>query len=145
MVACAHVVDLPDDAEWDDLMQEAVDHFVRSYPEKAEEINRGLYEASRKGDTPAAEGIALPHVLLDGIEHYELLMARSRSSLHFPGVAPGVTAVFVLLGSKDDPQQHLRMLAAIARRVDEPDFLARWEKAKDGEHLKRVLLGLPGR
>ena len=145
VVACAHVVDLPADAEWDDLMQEAVDHFVRSYPDKAEEIREGLYEASRKGDTPAAEGIALPHVLLDGIGQYELLMARSRSSLHFPGVASGVTAVFVLLGSKDDPQQHLRMLAAIARRVEEPDFLARWEKAKDGEHLKRVLLGLPGR
>ncbi|MHC5056843.1 MAG: amino acid permease [Planctomycetota bacterium] len=145
VVASAHVVDLPADAEWDDLMHEAVEHFVRSYPNKAEDIHKGLYEASRTGDTPAAQGIALPHVLLDGIEHYELLMARSRSVLHFPGVAPGVTAVFVLLGSKDDPQQHLRMLAAIARRVEESDFLARWEKARDGEHLKRVLLGLPGR
>jgi mannitol/fructose-specific phosphotransferase system IIA component (Ntr-type) len=145
VVASAHVVDLPEDAEWDDLMHEAVEHFVRSYPDKADDIHKGLYEASKTGDTPAAQGIALPHVLLEGIDHYELLMARSRSVLHFPGVAPGVTAVFVLLGSKDDPQQHLRMLAAIARRVEEPDFLARWDKAKDGEHLKRVLLGLPGR
>jgi mannitol/fructose-specific phosphotransferase system IIA component (Ntr-type) len=145
VVAGAHVVDLPADAEWDDLMRAAVEHFVRSYPERREEIHQGLYEASRMGNTPAVQGIALPHVLLEGIEHYELLMARSRSSLHFPGVASGVKAVFVLLGTKENPQQHLRMLAAVARRVEEPDFLARWMKAKDGEHLKRVLIGLPGR
>ncbi len=145
LVTRARVIDLPPDAEWNDLMQQAVEHFAEEYPEKAAEIHGGLFEASKKGDTPAAEGIALPHVLLDGIERYELLMARSLSSLHFPGVASGITAVFVLLGSRDNPQQHLRMLAAIARRVEEPDFLARWEKAKDGEHLKRVLLGLPGR
>ena len=145
VVTRARVIDLPADAEWDDLMREAVAHFAREYPAQEAEIRRGLYEASKKGDTPAAEGIALPHVLVEGIEHYEVLMARSKTSLHFPGVAHRVTAVFVLLGAKHDPQQHLRMLAAVARRVEEPDFLARWEKATDGEHLKRILLGLPGR
>lgn len=145
VITRARAIDLPDDAEWDDIMREAVEHFTGEYPERAAQIRAGLYEASKKGNTPAADGIALPHVLVEGIKRYEVLMARSKSGLHFPGVACPVTAVFVLMGAKGDPQQHLRMLAAVARRVEEPDFLARWEKAKDGEHLKRVLLGLPGR
>jgi len=144
VITRARALDLPAGAEWDDIMREAVEHFSKEYPERAAEIREGLYEASKKGDTPAADGIALPHVLIEGVERYEVMLARSRSGLHFPGVACPVTAVFVLLGARKDPQQHLRMLAAVARRVEEPDFLARWEKAKDGEHLKRVLLGLPG-
>jgi amino acid transporter/mannitol/fructose-specific phosphotransferase system IIA component (Ntr-type) len=144
VVARARVIDLQGDAEWDVLMEEVVSHFTAKYPRKAQEIRQGLYEASRKGDTPAAEGVALPHILLPDVQRYELLIARARSPLHFPGVTPGVNAVFALLGSRDDPQQHLRMLAALARRVEDPDFLVRWEKARDGEHLRRVLLGLPG-
>jgi basic amino acid/polyamine antiporter, APA family len=144
VVTRARVLDLPADAEWDQLMREAVEHFSGMCPQRAEEIREGLYEASRKGNTPAADGIALPHVLIDGIKRYEVLLARSNSTLHFPGVAKPVRAVFVLMGAKQDPQQHLRMLAAVARRVEEPDFLTRWENAADGEHLKRVLLGLPG-
>jgi hypothetical protein len=68
--------------------------------------------------------------------------ARSPASTS-RGIAAPVHAVFVLLGSKDDPQQDLRILAAIARRVEDADFLSRWEKAKDADHLSRVLLGLP--
>ena len=41
------------------------------------------------------------------------------------------------------PQQRLGILAAIARRAVGPDFQDRWTKAKDGEHLKRVLLDPP--
>ncbi|MHC4915047.1 MAG: amino acid permease [Planctomycetota bacterium] len=140
----AKVIDLPETAEWDELMREAVAHFSERYPREADAIRRGLYDASKKGDTPAAEGIALPHVLLEGERQYEVLMARAKSPLHFPGVAQGVRAVFVLLGSKEDPQQHLRMLATVARRAEEQDFLQRWTKAADEEHLKRIMLGLPG-
>jgi amino acid transporter/mannitol/fructose-specific phosphotransferase system IIA component (Ntr-type) len=140
----ARVIDLPETAEWEELMKEAVAHFSERYPEKADAIRRGLYDASKKGDTPAAEGIALPHVLLEGARQYEVLMARARSPLHFPGVAQGVRAVFVLLGCKENPQQHLRMLASVARRAEEQDFLQRWMKAEDEEHLKRIMLGLPG-
>lgn len=145
VISRARAVDLPASAEWDDLMRDAVKHFTGYYPDKEEQIREGLFEASKKGNTPAADGIALPHVLIGGIQRYQVLIARSRSALHFPGVSRPVKAVFVLLGNRADPQQHLRMLAAVARRVEEPDFLERWESAADGEQLKRVLLGLPGR
>jgi len=141
VVGRAMVIDLADAAEWDDVMRRAVEHFSGRHPEKADEIRKGLFDASKVGDTPAADGIALPHVLLDGVTSYELFAARSRNSLHFPGIASGVTAVFVLLGSKAGPQQHLRMLASIARRAEEPDFLARWASAADEDGLRRLLAG----
>ncbi len=77
---------------------------------------------------------------LEGVEGYELIIARSRSGLHFPGVEKPVHAVFILLGSIEDPQQHLRILAGIARRAEEPDFMERWAEAEDAEALRAILL-----
>jgi mannitol/fructose-specific phosphotransferase system IIA component (Ntr-type) len=136
----AKTIDLSGNEEWDDLMHAAVEHFTAEYPDKKEEIRTGLFEASRKGNTPAAQGIALPHVLIDGVARYEVLLVRSKNALHFPGVGEPVHAVFVLMGCKPDPQQHLRMLAALARRVEETDFMERWLAAPDGESLKQLIL-----
>ena len=78
-------------------------------------------EAGRHGETPAASGIALPHILLDNVTRYELVAARSHRGLHFPGIGAHIHAVFVLLGSKDDPQQP----AAPAGRQDSSALLPR--------------------
>ena len=142
LVAGAQVIDLPDEAEWDDLMQMAVDHFTAEYPSHAEAIREELLELERRGQTPAAGGVALPHMRLEGLGRYELIMARSKEGLHFPGVGKPVHAVFILLGSLEDPQQHLRMLAGIASRAGAGDFLKHWQAAEDTDAL-RAMLGVP--
>ena len=136
----ARFVDVPDGAEWDDFMRDAVEGLVKQYPEHEEALKAGFLEAGRHGETPAADGIALPHMLLEGVKRYELVAARSRAGLHFPGVGKPVHAVFVLMGSRDDPQQHLRMLAGIARRAEGPHFLKDWLAAADVEKLRAILL-----
>ncbi|MHC4249160.1 MAG: amino acid permease [Planctomycetota bacterium] len=140
VVLRARFVDLPDGAEWDDFMRDAVAGLVEEYPEHEESLKAGLIEAGRHGETPAADGIALPHLLLEDVERYELVAARSRSGLHFPGVGTPIHSVFVLLGSRSDPQQHLRMLAGIARRAEEPDFLRNWLAADGSEKLRALLV-----
>jgi mannitol/fructose-specific phosphotransferase system IIA component (Ntr-type) len=140
VVLRAEVWNLPHEAEWDDLMREAVERFSKKHPEHADAIREGLLEAGRHGETPAADGIALPHILLEGVEKYELIAARSLSGLHFPGVEKPVDAVFVLLGSKEGPQRHLRMLAGIARRAEEPSFPGAWAEARDVEDLRKLIL-----
>ena len=145
LVERARIMDLPEGSEWDDIMREAVEHFSSEYPSHAEEIRMGLLELARGGEPPAADGIALPHLRLDAVERYELIIARSRRGLHFPGVEKPVNAVFVLLGSKSDPQQHLRILAGIARRAEEPDFLTSWAAIEETEDLRKMLLAEPRR
>lgn len=140
LVTDALVIDLPDEARWDDLMGRAVDEFSQKHPSQAPAIREGLLEMGRRGQTPAAKGIALPHLRIDGAERYELIVARSRGGLYFPGVAETVHVVFILLGSTEDPQQHLRMLAGIASLVEKPDFLKRWAEADDEEALRAQLI-----
>jgi amino acid transporter/mannitol/fructose-specific phosphotransferase system IIA component (Ntr-type) len=141
LIGEAELVDLPEGGDWEAFMKHASEKFAAEYPQQASEIWSGLLESAREGRTPAANGVALPHVCLDGVRGYELVVARSKDGLSFPGVTDPVRAVFVLLGSRDDPQQHLRMLAAIASRAEDSRFMRDWLAARDVDGLRVTLLG----
>ncbi len=48
--------------------------------------------------------------------------------------------VFVLAGSKDERNFHLRALAAIAEIAQGEDFDKRWLEARDTEELRHIVL-----
>ena len=48
-------------------------------------------------------------------------------------------AVFFLAGPEDDPGRHLRILAALARRVDRDAFMPEWLEARGSAQLKEAL------
>jgi len=99
-----------------------------------------LLDRSRLGETPADAGVALPHLLVDEVEGVHMVIARSVRGIDFPMADQPIHAVFLLLGNRRDPQGHLRILAEIARRAEDPDFLNRWIAAGTEEELKDVLL-----
>ena len=49
-------------------------------------------------------------------------------------------AIFVLAGTRDERNFHLRALAAIAQIVQDPHFEERWMRAKGIESLRDVIL-----
>jgi len=102
-----------------------------------------LLERSRIGETPAEAGIALPHLLVDEIDQFYLVIARSIRGLDFPMSDQSIHAVFILLGSRKDPARHLRFLAEIARRAENPNFIDRWIQADNFDSLVEILLADP--
>ena len=76
-----------------------------------------------------------------------MLLARVPEGVRFddlPAVSAKVEeepvrAVFFLISSESDPGQHLRILAQIARRVDQSDFMPAWLGAVSDEELKETL------
>jgi uncharacterized protein with PhoU and TrkA domain len=48
-------------------------------------------------------------------------------------------AAFFLVGPTTDPGRHLRILAQIARRVDQASFMPEWLEAETDEQLKEAL------
>ena len=69
-----------------------------------------------------------------------LLLARAKGGIRFSDEAPEVKAVFVLAGSRDERNFHLRALAAIAQIVQEAGFERRWTRAADAQGLRDVVL-----
>jgi amino acid transporter/mannitol/fructose-specific phosphotransferase system IIA component (Ntr-type) len=103
-----------------------------------------LLQRSRLGETPAEAGIALPHLLLDDIDEFHMVVARSVHGMYFDKAGQTIHAVFILLGDKKNPTQHLRFLAEIARRAELPHFIEDWVKAKSERELRELLQAKPG-
>ena len=68
-------------------------------------------------------------------------LVRSRDGVEFTPGNPPVHAVFVLMGSADERNYHLRALMAIAEIVQDGDFDSKWRRARGIEGLRRMVLG----
>ncbi len=104
------------------------------------ELVRLLEEREAEGTTAIVPFAAVPHIVLDGEGAFEILLARSREGIRFSDERPAVKAVFVLVGTKDTRNLHLRALAAIARTLQNERFEERWLAAKGPHELVDVML-----
>jgi mannitol/fructose-specific phosphotransferase system IIA component (Ntr-type) len=109
---------------------------------------QGFTEGTHTGATPVAKGVALPHMRLAGLEHPQLVLVRLRQELRIlagnvfgqEALSEAVHAAFFLVSAEEDPGQHLRMLAQLATRIDEADFMQHWLAAQSELQLREVFL-----
>ncbi|MBD3426718.1 MAG: amino acid permease [Candidatus Omnitrophica bacterium] len=99
-----------------------------------------LLERERQSSTVLSPGLAIPHIIIEGAEKFCILVARCREGIIFPGKDRKVHIVFVIAGTKDERNFHLRALSAIAQIVQDPKFEQRWMKARDTEVLRDLIL-----
>jgi len=99
-----------------------------------------LRDREAQGSTALSPNLAVPHLVIDGESKFEILLARARKGIAFSDSAPQVKAVFVLVGTRDERNFHLRALSAIAQVVGDPKFMARWMAARGPQALRDVLV-----
>ncbi len=116
----------------------------------AEWLAERLRYEERLGFIPVAGGAALPHVRVgDKLEQPELLLIRIggrgvsiEQPAEFGGDADGrIHAILMLLSPARNPALHLHLLAQLATRVQDEDFLPQWRRDKEPEFLRRTVLG----
>jgi len=93
-----------------------------------------------EGGTVVQPGFAIPHVIVGGEKKFDILLVRARQGIEFKGVSEPVRIMFVLLGSKDERNYHLRALMAIAQIAQDKDFERRWLAARDTEAIRNLIL-----
>ncbi len=115
----------------------------------AEDIAEKFISGTRVGMTPVTEeGVALPHLRLEGIERMEIVMVRSRGGVEVPAdgggeyqVSAGVSrarALFFLVSPEHEPNLHLRILARMASIVESKDFFRDWMAASGEDGLREI-------
>ncbi len=149
VVARAHVLDLDEPLDFEEVVRRVAWWQSSFVPHSAEEISRRYLEGTLIGETPVTHGVALPHLRIEGLQHPEMALVRSRPGVRIAFNDPLmnfeedellVHAIFFLMSPDHDPAQHLRILAQIAGRVDEEGFAEDWMAARDEQELKEVLL-----
>jgi len=140
VVQQAQVHEIGDTQDSEDVLRHGAQILGKASGISSDLILGALLQRNRLGETPAEAGVALPHLLLDEVEDFHMVIARSVKGIDFPMANEPIHAVFVLLGSRANPAQHLRFLAEIARRAENPDFIDRWIEARSERELKELLL-----
>ena len=93
-----------------------------------------------EGGTVVQPGFAIPHIIVEGENKFDILLVRARNGIIFPHAPDPVKIMFVLAGSKDERNYHLRALMAIAQIAQEKQFEQRWLAARDIQGLRNLIL-----
>ncbi len=83
----------------------------------AREVEGGLADREAQCSTAIGSGVALPHALVTGIPEPLVASVMLPDGVEFAPGTPPVRLVFAIFGSPDNPWQHVRMLARLARIV----------------------------
>ena len=105
-------------------------------------IYNKLLKREKESSTVLSPTLAIPHIIIEGENKFGVLLARCKEGINFSEDAPDIKTVFVLMGTKDERNFHLRSLSAIAQVVQDKCFEKKWMSAKSADDLKdAVLLG----
>lgn len=140
MVQQCEILDLPGPVSVETMFTEAADLLARRLNVPRKILLDRFRARESDSSTIIQPGLAIPHIIVDGQGLFDVLLVRSREGIVFDPERPYVKTAFILIGSADERNYHLRALMAIAQIVQEEGFTERWLAAPGPEHLRDLVL-----
>jgi APA family basic amino acid/polyamine antiporter len=100
-----------------------------------DDIEQLFQQREIEASTVISPFVAIPHLVVSGEKEFSLILIRAQKGIFFDDRHSEVKALFVLLGSRDMRNLHLRTLTAIAHLAQQADFESEWLSAKTGQEL----------
>jgi APA family basic amino acid/polyamine antiporter len=99
-----------------------------------------LEKREKESSTALTPFWAVPHIIIKGRNKFHLLIARNKKGIRFSDEMPLIKCVFILIGTKDERNFHLRALSSIAQIIQNPKFEEIWLAARRKESLRDAIL-----
>jgi len=133
------ILDIPGSISKEDLFLLVADKLAERLELKSDYIIDLLNKREQQSTTVIEKGLAIPHIIVEGERKFEIIVVRAGEGIIF---SPGerVKVVFVLAGSLDERNFHLRVLMSIAQIVREHNFSANFARARNESQLRMLLL-----
>ncbi|MCX8057938.1 MAG: PTS sugar transporter subunit IIA [Spirochaetes bacterium] len=118
--------------------------FISEIVSKKLNINKDVIynlfvERERISSCALNEFVAIPHIIIDGTNKFEIIFIRAKNGIPFKDKYK-VKAIFVLIGTRDQRNFHLQVLASIAQLVMDEDFEENWLRYEDINELRKFIL-----
>ena len=124
------------------LLQSMSRHAAERLGLDAASVGRALADRELLGSTGVGHGIALPHARLGDVRHPFGLFAALTKPIEFGAVDDlPVDLVFLLILPTHVPEEQLRCLACVARRLKEPGLPQALRKADNTARFFELLVG----
>jgi Trk K+ transport system NAD-binding subunit/mannitol/fructose-specific phosphotransferase system IIA component (Ntr-type)/Kef-type K+ transport system membrane component KefB len=134
------VIDIDHAIEVEEFFRLVADTMSPGVNVKPDVMLQLLAEREKQSSTAITPGVAIPHMIIEGEHTFSILLARCKQGIVFSEAAPMVFAAFVLVGTQDERNFHLRALSAIAQIVQDPNFERKWMRARGENGLRNVVL-----
>ncbi|MBU1888099.1 MAG: amino acid permease [Candidatus Omnitrophica bacterium] len=139
MVQESQVVDIEQPMRWRDFFKDMSRIMGTETGQDADGIFMKLAEREEESSTLLRKGLAIPHIVVKGEKIFKIILARARSGIIFPDDKLA-HIIFILAGSSDERNLHLKVLAAIAQITEAPGFDEKWFEARNEDELKNIVL-----
>jgi amino acid transporter/mannitol/fructose-specific phosphotransferase system IIA component (Ntr-type) len=134
------VLDLDRAMDLEEFFRQVSDKLSQHVGIDTDDLLQLLLERERETSTVLSPMLAVPHVVVEKPDAFDILLARCRDGLRFSEKAPNIRTVFVIVGSREQRNFHLRVLSAIAQIVQDPDFERKWMAARNEQALRDIVL-----
>jgi len=140
LVERCEIIDIDDELTYTEFFATVAKKLADQLDIDEKQLLDSLISREQESTTQIRPGLAIPHIIIDGEHKFELFLARCQAGIHFAETSPPVYAVFILLGSRDERNFHLRALSAIAQVAQDEDFDKNWLRAKNVDELRDIIL-----
>ncbi len=140
LVKTAKIIDLEGPLEIDQLFEIISENISKKIEIDKEEIFTLLKTRQEDCNTAISPFIAIPHIIIEGSDHFFLMLIRCKEGIRFTSKEDSVKAVFTFVGTEEDRAFHLKTLASIATLVQKEDFEEKWLTAADTHYLRDMVL-----
>jgi mannitol/fructose-specific phosphotransferase system IIA component (Ntr-type) len=106
----------------------------------AKKLAQAFIKREKESSTVIRPGLAIPHIIIPGEKKFKIILVRAKKGITFAESPEPVHTVFVLAGTKDERNFHLRALAAIAHICQQREFDKNWLSARNVEELRDIIL-----
>ncbi len=140
LVLKAAVLDIPEGITARELFHRLADALAPRLSMNSERIFELFLAREKESSTVVHPGLAIPHIIVGGENVFEIVLVRCQPGVIFSELHAPVHTAFVLIGSSDERNFHLKALMSVAHLIQEEEFEERWQQARNVEQLRDIVL-----
>ncbi len=140
LITECRILDLPGPLPAEEMFRSVAQELSPRLGVAEEVLFHRFIEREKQSQTVVSPGMAIPHIVVEGEGKFDIVLVRCKDGIVFPNTPDPVHTAFILAGSRDERNFHLRALMAVAQVTQETDFDRNWLRARDTRELKHIIL-----
>ncbi len=133
------ILDFTEEINYKEVYEVVAEKLETKLNLKKKKIVGMLIDKEKKYSSVINESVAIPHIIIKGKNKFEIVIVRGQKGIIYPDEKKPYI-VFILIGSMDERNFHLKALSAIAQIVYNKNFKDEWLNAKNKDVLKEIIL-----
>lgn len=139
LIAESQILDIEAPLEAKELFEKVSDLLSKNLKIEPQKLVHKFLEREKESSTVLRKGLAIPHIIVEGKKTFKILLVRAKAGIIFPNDELA-HIIFILVGSSDERNLHLKVLAAIAQITYVTEFDKMWLAAGSKEELRNIIL-----